>query len=112
MVLDQCSSENNKSPFVHNRVVNNRKLCKEFEIRYVKSLENPADLLTKSVNRKFAQEFLTLKLWWEGADWVTEGVWHSEKQYNLFPELTHNLKNAWIVGGKIEIEIPNKFMNI
>ena len=111
VVLDQCSSKNNKSPFVHNRVVNIRSLCADFEIRYVKSQENPADLLTKSDSKQFALEFLDLKLWWEGAAWVTlPELWLFEPHYNLFPELTPEFKDAWIVGGFADVDIPIMFM--
>ena len=95
-VLAWCSTPVNKVNFVHNRVSTIRNLCPEFEIRYVKSNENPADLITKPIK---GEAFIKERLWWKGPQWLAyPNTWDMENEYNLHPE-----------GAEIELEydIPN-----
>ena len=79
-VLAQCSRPVNKASYVHNRVIDIRKLCPNFEIRYVKSEENPADQITKPITNK-------TELWWRGPNWLPHAeIWDIENDFNLFPE--------------------------
>ena len=48
-VLGQLSSPLNKVDFVQNGVANIRELCPGFEIHYLNTQDNPADLLTKII---------------------------------------------------------------
>ena len=79
-VLAQCSKPVNKASYVHNRVIDIRKLCPTFEIRYVKSADNPADQITKPISNQ-------KELWWYGPKWLPySDFWDKENIYNLFPE--------------------------
>ena len=83
-VLSQCSTAVNKASYVHNRVIDIRKLCPHFEIRYVKSSENPADIITKPIK---ITKFLDNLFWWQGPSWLpNKNKWDIENPYNLFPE--------------------------
>ena len=94
-VLGQCSKPVNEVNFVHNRVQNIRQLCPEFEIRYVNTAENPADLLTKPVK---ADKFLENELWWKGPQWLPyKDQWDIENEHCLHPQ-----------GSFIEPEPPDK----
>ena len=92
-VLCQLSQQVNKTNFVHNRVDNIRSLCPGFDIKYVKSLENPADLITRPIE---IENFLDSKLWWPGPDWLPHKDKWKEDKYDLHLERVQNpLEEEW-----------------
>ena len=86
--LSQCSKPVNDLNFVHNRVQNIRALCPDFEIRYVNTNDNPADLITKPIK---AADFLMNRLWWKGPEWLpNKDRWSSiNNEFCLHPEGSH-----------------------
>ena len=103
--LHQCSSPFNKTNFVQNRVVNIRELCPGFEIRYVKSLENPADFITKPIR---AKQLLTSKLWWQGPSWLPhKNKWDIENPFSLFPDSSRNPVSDWSIDPIVKEEEIN-----
>ena len=88
VALAQCEARTNKRIFVHNRVIKIRELCKDFEIRYVLSKENPADYTTKAIATR---RLRNSELWKKGPEWITnKNRWNNEEKYNLFPEVIEN----------------------
>ena len=91
VALAQCSaSKSNKNTFVHNRVIQIRELCEGFEINYVNSNENPADLTTKPISAKNLQ---SNELWKSGPKWLIDKTEKNEQIYNLFPKITMELED-------------------
>ena len=91
--LNQCSALSNKTAFVHNRVKTIRELCPGFELRYVTSFENPADLITKPVK---LEKFLNSPLWWKGPSWITNSEkWDKKNPYNLHPDVKNKKTEEW-----------------
>ena len=107
-VLDQCASiVANKTNFVHNRVVDIRELCPGFELRYVATTENPADLITKPIS---AKKLLVSSLWWNGPNWLPhKNNWYKEKSWNLHPE---EPQERFEDPEMDELEINNMYGNI
>src|SRR6185503_3988674 len=54
--------------FVANRVSEIQTLLKHQQWRYVKTTENPADLLTRGIS---ASDLKSSKLWWNGPEWLS-----------------------------------------
>ena len=65
--LSWCSSVKIDDIYVFRRVTQLRDLCPNVSLKYVKSSDNPADLLTKDIS---AEELLRSKLWWQGPQWL------------------------------------------
>ena len=107
VVLAQCSSvKSNKNAFVHNRVVKIRDMCKGFEIKYVNSFDNPADLTTRPIT---ANQLKNNNLWKTGPTWLTdESNWQKEdEKYNLFPIINQENEEWKISQDKIQIKVKN-----
>ena len=91
--LNQCQMLVNKSHFVHNRVVEIRKKCQGFELRYVETSLNPADLITRNFE---ITNFLDDPLWWKGPTWITNNSkWNPKHVYNLHPEDWEEKTKEW-----------------
>ena len=104
VALAQCSAKkSHKSSFVHNRIVRIRELCQGFDIRYVDSKDNPADLVTKPISAKNLKEN---ELWKKGPDWLTDiRKWKEEEQkYDLFP-ITTELEDDWKIVNNLGIQV-------
>ena len=83
--LSWCSQKEIKTRFVYNRVDNIRKLLPEANIRYVKTDENPADILTRSIS---AEDLLKSELWWKATKWILSEEWkENDNEYELHPEI-------------------------
>ena len=95
-----------KNAFVHNRVVRIRELCKGFEIRYVNSFDNPADLTTRPTT---TNQLKNNNLWKKGPLWLTnKSNWQKEEEkYNLFPIITQENQEWKISHDKIQIKVEN-----
>ena len=60
--LSWCSSDNLQDIYVYRRVTTLRRLCPNATLMYIRTTENPADILTKDIT---AEELLKSELWWE-----------------------------------------------
>ena len=70
---------------MYNRVDNIRKLLPEAHIGYVKTDENPADILTRYIS---AEDLLKNELWWKATKWILCEEWkENDKEYELHPEI-------------------------
>ena len=103
-VLGQCQTLVNKSHFVHNRVVDIREKCQGFELRYVESEHNPADLITRQFK---LTDFLDKPLWWKGPPGITDSSrWDPKQIYNLHPTDWQEKTKGWSTSVNfIQIEI-------
>ena len=95
VALSWCSSEDLKDNFVIRRVLDIRKLVPNAELRYVDTLNNPADILTRNIT---GQELLDSKIWW-GPDWLKfKNRWpKKDTEYSLQVEFnceTRQMVNA------------------
>ena len=91
-----CSSSDIADIYVFRRVSTLRKLCPKAEIRYVKSADNPADILTKPIS---AESFLVCDLWWQGPQWLLHRPsWPVvESKYELHPSTEVQMHTAQII---------------
>ena len=82
--LSWCSQTEIKTRFVYNRVDNIRKLLPVAKIGYVKTDENPADILTRYIS---GEDLLQSQLWWKATKWILHEEWKKHKKYELHPEI-------------------------
>ena len=91
--------------YVFRRVTTLRNVCPKAELRYIRSAENPADILTKPID---TEAFLVCELWWKGPIWLLhKSLWPVEdKKYQLHPvnevemhmaQITESKKNERVV---------------
>ena len=109
--LGQCQILVNKSHFVHNRIVTIRKLCQGFELRYVATDLNPADLITRTFK---IEEFLDKNLWWKGPPWLTNSSeWKQDEIYNLHPTDWEQKTEEWSTSiNFVQIDIVNSMVGV
>ncbi|CAL4237305.1 unnamed protein product, partial [Meganyctiphanes norvegica] len=89
VVLQWLSSPDIDSAYVHRRVVAIREACPGAILMHVKSLDNPADIITRPVQ---VDKFIKNDLWWRGPNWLIEkkNNWPiQEVEYNLSPPLVN-----------------------
>ena len=100
-----CSQTNIKDTYVHNRVKNLRERCPRTTIRYVPTLDNPADVLTRDIT---AQDLKKCQRWWNATEWITsEKDWPTTEQvYNLHPPVLPQYAN---IIGQGDIPVLNMF---
>ena len=110
--LGQCQVLVNKSHFVHNRVVSIRGICQGFELRYVATDVNPADLITRTF--KLEEEFLNKDLWWKGPSWITNSSeWGKSESYNLHPKDWEQKTKEWSTSiNFVQIDIVNSMVGV
>ena len=110
-VLGQLSQSFNKVNFVQNRVIDIKNLCPGFEVRYVNTEENPADLITKSIKIK---DFLTSDLWWKGPKWLPHKKdWKNlQDEFSLHRRGAQKLEEKWDEPPKVEDEIITAYGSI
>ena len=112
--LAQCASLKNDSSFVHNRVEDIREKCVGFELRYVDTKQNPADVITREETFKDGKKFLNCKEWWEGPSWITDQQkWCTDKDkiFNLHPDPTKNKRpTEWSVNVSLGSVNVNTFV--
>ena len=110
--LSQCSRISNDTNFVHNRVVDIRRFCPDFEIKYVASEDNPADFITKPVS---VEKLFSTNLWLKGPEWLpNKDKWETGDNYNLHPEVPQNPANEWCTGSETleRVEMNTMYGNI
>ena len=103
--LSWCSQKEIKTRFVYNRVDKIRKLLPEANIRYVKTDENPADILTRYIS---AEDLLKNELWWKATKWILGEEW--KKNYNEY-ELHPDIVDMYSVQEKEESLLEKCFNN-
>ena len=115
VVLNWLSQYDIKETYIHNRVAQVRKLCEPAQhtttLRYVPTLMNPADILTR-VNK--AENFKRDSTWWNGPSWLLEEeswpAYHAG--YDLYPvswKRTPILQTAVSIGDTSVLKFFNKF---
>ena len=67
--------------FVRNRVEEIKRKASEFDFRYINTLENPADKLTRRI---CSQVLITDNCWWHGPTWLSRNSENWPK-WNLQP---------------------------
>ena len=97
--LSWCSSDNIEDIYVFRRVSTLRKLCPKVTLKYVKSEDNPADILTKPIK---GEDLLQNNLWWYGPSWLlNKEEWPSQEQvYELHPQSEVSMHVAQIIENK------------
>ncbi|CAL4222246.1 unnamed protein product, partial [Meganyctiphanes norvegica] len=87
VVLQWLSSQDIDSAYVHRRVVAIRESCPGAILMHVKTLDNPADIITRPIK---VDKFIKNDLWWRGPNWLVEKKHNwpiQEIEYNLSPPL-------------------------
>ena len=97
--LSWCSSDDIDDIYVFRRVSTLRKLCPKATLKYVKSGDNPADILTKPIS---AEDLLQCDLWWRGPQWLSnKALWPEQEQsYELHPQTEVQMHTAQILENK------------
>ena len=103
--LSWCSSSDIEDIYVFRRVSTLRNLCPKAILMYIKSEDNPADILTKPIT---GEDLLQSKLWWNGPSWIFDkDKWPIQDQkYTLQPveevamhaaQITETEKNGKVI---------------
>lgn len=100
--------------FVANRISQIQSLSDPKAWNYVKTNENPADVLSRGIS---AIELYSSKLWWHGPDWLSTGYCHKSPQITALAELPElkpklNVLNILNDNGFSEFLHLNKFSDL
>lgn len=93
-VLGWINKDPNKlTTFVSNRVLKLTSLIAPSQWRYVSTIHNPADCLSRGV---LPQELMSTRLWWEGPPWLRQDLscWPHRPDINFdreLPEIKHTV---------------------
>ncbi|XP_069187100.1 uncharacterized protein [Procambarus clarkii] len=84
-VLQWVKNDNNKTPYVSNRVRETRELSAGYKLRHVPTKDNPADYLSRGLTSK---QLVKTEMWFNGPQWLVSGQWPQQKPQVIVTNIT------------------------
>ncbi|XP_069194266.1 uncharacterized protein [Procambarus clarkii] len=84
-VLQWVKNDNNKTPYVSNRVKEIRELSAGYKSRHVPTKDNPADYLPRGLTLK---QLVKTEMWFNGPQWLVRGQWPQQKPQVIVTNVT------------------------
>ncbi|XP_069164575.1 uncharacterized protein [Procambarus clarkii] len=84
-VLQWVKNDNNKTPYVSNRVREIRDLSAGYKLRHVPTKDNAADYLSRGLTLK---QLVKTEMWFNGPQWLVSGQWPQQKPHVIVINVT------------------------
>ncbi|XP_069164574.1 uncharacterized protein [Procambarus clarkii] len=84
-VLQWVENDNNKTPYVSNRVREIRDLSAGYKLRHVPTKDIPADYLSRGLTLK---QLVKTEMWFNGPQWLVSGQWPQQKPQVIVTNVT------------------------